>query len=109
MVYIKRTPLYCGTFTFNIGNIDKICNLTSKNINTSFCGYEFGCSIYLKLLKMFKKLKEKITEEVKISPQRFAEFTQSVSDRLQSNTNPDENFFSIGEDGKHLFHILKYL
>lgn len=49
---------------------------------------------------MFKKLKEKITEEVKISPQRFAEFTQSVSDRLQNNTSADENFFSIGEDGR---------
>lgn len=47
---------------------------------------------------MFKKLKEKITEEVKISPQRFAEFTQSVSDRLQSSSNSDDNFFSIGED-----------
>ncbi|XP_057664152.1 golgin subfamily A member 4-like [Diorhabda carinulata] len=47
---------------------------------------------------MFKKLKEKITEEVKISPQRFAEFTQSVSDRLQSTSNSDDNFFSIGED-----------
>ncbi|CAH1118468.1 unnamed protein product [Phaedon cochleariae] len=47
---------------------------------------------------MFKKLKEKITEEVKISPQRFAEFTQSVSDRLQNSTNSDDNFFSIGED-----------
>lgn len=49
---------------------------------------------------MFKKLKEKITEEVKISPQRFAEFTQSVSDRLQNNTSADENFFSIADDGK---------
>lgn len=49
---------------------------------------------------MFKKLKEKITEEVKSSPQRFAEFTQTVSDRLQNNTTPDESFFSIGEDGK---------
>ncbi|KAG5888811.1 hypothetical protein JTB14_016013 [Gonioctena quinquepunctata] len=47
---------------------------------------------------MFKKLKEKITEEVKISPQRFAEFTQSVSDRLQNSTTSDENFFSIAED-----------
>nr|CAI5843378.1 unnamed protein product [Callosobruchus analis] len=46
---------------------------------------------------MFKKLKEKITEEVKSSPQRFAEFTQSVSDRLQNST-PDDNLFSIGED-----------
>lgn len=49
---------------------------------------------------MFKKLKEKITEEVKISPQRFAEFTQSVTDRIQSSTSTDENFFSIAEDGK---------
>ncbi|CAH1997946.1 unnamed protein product [Acanthoscelides obtectus] len=46
---------------------------------------------------MFKKLKEKITEEVKSSPQRFAEFTQSVSDRLQNSSTPD-NLFSIGED-----------
>lgn len=51
---------------------------------------------------MFKKLKEKITEEVKISPQRFAEFTQSVSDRLQNSTGVDDNFFSIGEDGEML-------
>lgn len=48
---------------------------------------------------MFKKLKEKITEEVKISPQRFVEFTQSVSDRLQNNSTSDDNFFSIGDDG----------
>lgn len=47
---------------------------------------------------MFKKLKEKITEEVKISPQRFVEFTQSVSDRLQNNSTSDDNFFSIGDD-----------
>ncbi|XP_072379035.1 uncharacterized protein [Diabrotica undecimpunctata] len=47
---------------------------------------------------MFKKLKEKITEEVKISPQRFVEFTQSVSDRLQNSSTSDDNFFSIGED-----------
>ncbi|KAJ8954221.1 hypothetical protein NQ318_005816 [Aromia moschata] len=47
---------------------------------------------------MFKKLKEKITEEVKSSPQRFAEFTQSVSDKLQNNSSADEHFFSIGED-----------
>ncbi|XP_023014792.2 golgin subfamily A member Golgin-245 [Leptinotarsa decemlineata] len=47
---------------------------------------------------MFKKLKEKITEEVKISPQRFAEFTQSVSDRLQPTTSSEDSFFSIGED-----------
>ncbi|KAJ8972109.1 hypothetical protein NQ314_000335 [Rhamnusium bicolor] len=47
---------------------------------------------------MFKKLKEKITEEVKSSPQRFAEFTQSVSDKLQNNMTTDEHFFSIGED-----------
>lgn len=44
---------------------------------------------------MFKKLKEKITEEVKSSPQRLHQFTQSVSDKLQ-----DEMFFSIGDDGQ---------
>lgn len=48
---------------------------------------------------MFKKLKEKITEEVKSSPQRFAEFTQTVSDRLQSSSIPDDSLFSIGENG----------
>ncbi|KAJ8916653.1 hypothetical protein NQ315_000298 [Exocentrus adspersus] len=47
---------------------------------------------------MFKKLKEKITEEVKSSPQRFAEFTQSVSDKLQNSSTPDDNVFSIAED-----------
>ncbi|XP_018565480.1 golgin subfamily A member 4 [Anoplophora glabripennis] len=46
---------------------------------------------------MFKKLKDKITEEVKSSPQRFAEFTQSVSDKLQNTTTADD-VFSIGED-----------
>lgn len=49
---------------------------------------------------MFKKLKEKITEEVKSSPQRLQQFTQSVTDKLQSSST-DENFFSIGEDGKN--------
>ncbi|KAJ8982575.1 hypothetical protein NQ317_005046 [Molorchus minor] len=47
---------------------------------------------------MFKKLKEKITEEVKSSPQRFADFTQSVSDKLQNNSSSEDNFFSIGDD-----------
>ncbi|KAJ3650373.1 hypothetical protein Zmor_016476, partial [Zophobas morio] len=47
---------------------------------------------------MFKKLKEKITEEVKSSPQRFQQLTQSVSDRLQNASTSDENFFSIAED-----------
>lgn len=51
---------------------------------------------------MFKKLKEKITEEVKSSPQRFQQLTQSVSDRLQNSATSDENFFSITEDGKVL-------
>lgn len=56
--------------------------------------------------KMFKKLKEKITEEVKSSPQRFAEFTQSVSDRLQNSSTSDDNFFSIGDDGIEVEVIL---
>jgi chromosome segregation ATPase len=47
---------------------------------------------------MFKKLKEKITEEVKSSPQRFQQLTQSMSDRLQNSSTSDENFFSIGDD-----------
>ncbi|KAH1018632.1 golgin subfamily A member 4 isoform X1 [Dendroctonus ponderosae] len=47
---------------------------------------------------MFKKLKEKITEEVKSSPQRFQQLTQSVSDKLQGTSAPEENMFSIGED-----------
>ncbi|CAH0549022.1 unnamed protein product [Brassicogethes aeneus] len=45
---------------------------------------------------MFKKLKEKITEDLKSSPQRFQQLTQSVTDRL--TTNNDDNFFSIGDD-----------
>lgn len=49
---------------------------------------------------MFKKLKEKITEEVKISPQRFQQLSQSVTDRLQNSSTTDDNFFSIAEDGK---------
>lgn len=52
---------------------------------------------------MFKKLKDKITEEVKSSPQRFAEFTQSVSDKLQNSSTTDDNVFSIGEDGTYFF------
>ncbi|XP_060534202.1 girdin [Cylas formicarius] len=48
---------------------------------------------------MFKKLKDKITEEVKSSPQRFQQLTQSVTDALQQNSQqPDDNFFSIGDD-----------
>ncbi|XP_066144800.1 putative leucine-rich repeat-containing protein DDB_G0290503 isoform X1 [Euwallacea fornicatus] len=50
---------------------------------------------------MFKKLKDKITEEVKISPQRFQQLTQSVSDKLQGTSTPDESMFSIGEDDEH--------
>lgn len=47
---------------------------------------------------MFKKLKEKI-EEVKSSPQRIQQFTQSVTDKLQNSSVPEENFFSIGDEG----------
>ncbi|KAF7269496.1 hypothetical protein GWI33_017491 [Rhynchophorus ferrugineus] len=51
---------------------------------------------------MFKKLKEKITEEVKISPQRFQQLTQSVSEKLQGSNSTDDNFFSIGEDDANI-------
>lgn len=47
---------------------------------------------------MFKKFKDKIAEEVKSSPQRLQQFTQSVTDRIQGATN-DDNLFSIGDDG----------
>lgn len=47
---------------------------------------------------MFKKLKEKITEEVRSSPQRLQQLTQSVSDKLQGTNSSDENFFSIGDE-----------
>lgn len=47
---------------------------------------------------MFKKLKDKIAEEVKSSPQRFQQLTQSVSEKIQNATS-DESFFSIGDDG----------
>ncbi|XP_019874355.2 uncharacterized protein LOC109602437 [Aethina tumida] len=50
---------------------------------------------------MFKKLKDKITEDLKSSPQRFQQLTQSVSDRLSTSTN-DENFFSIGDDDANM-------
>lgn len=50
--------------------------------------------------KMFKKLKDKLAEEVKISPQRIQQFTQSVTERIQS-VSIDENLFSIGEDGSY--------
>lgn len=46
---------------------------------------------------MFKKLKDKIVEEAKNSPQRFQQITQSVSDKLQAST-AEENFFSIDDD-----------
>lgn len=49
---------------------------------------------------MFKKLKDKIAEDLKFSPQRL---TQGNSEKAQSNnTNNDENFFSITEDGNHI-------
>lgn len=47
---------------------------------------------------MFKKLKDKIAEEVKSSPQRIQQFTQSVTEKIQNATS-EENFFSIGDDG----------
>ncbi|KAF5292658.1 hypothetical protein FQR65_LT11210 [Abscondita terminalis] len=46
---------------------------------------------------MFKKLKDKIAEEVKSSPQRIQQLTQSVSDKIHTATS-DDSFFSIGED-----------
>lgn len=50
---------------------------------------------------MFKKFKEKIAEEVKSSPQRLQQFTQSVADKIQQNSSSEENsYFSIAEDGK---------
>lgn len=60
---------------------------------------------------MFKKLKDKIAEEVKISPQRmqqFQQFTQSMTDKIQQGleqgaTSPDDGLFSISEDGEILF------
>lgn len=52
---------------------------------------------------MFKKLKEKITEEVKSSPQRLQQLTQSVSDRLGAGaTADDSSLFSLTEDGEVL-------
>lgn len=47
---------------------------------------------------MFKKLKDKIVEEAKNSPQRFQQITQSVSDKLQQSSTAEENFFSIDDD-----------
>ncbi|KAK5638936.1 hypothetical protein RI129_013231 [Pyrocoelia pectoralis] len=46
---------------------------------------------------MFKKLKDKIAEEVKSSPQRLQQLTQTVTEKIQNATS-DESFFSIGED-----------
>lgn len=50
---------------------------------------------------MFRKLKEKITEEVKISPLGFPQLAQATSDKFQ-NTVTDENFFSLTEDDNAL-------
>ncbi|KAL1501460.1 hypothetical protein ABEB36_006776 [Hypothenemus hampei] len=47
---------------------------------------------------MFKKLRDKISEEMKSSPQRLQQFTQTVSDRLQGGNAPEENMFSIGDE-----------
>lgn len=47
---------------------------------------------------MFQKLKDKITEEVKSSPQRIQQFTQSVTEKIQSTSN-DDNLFTITDDG----------
>uniref|UniRef100_A0A1Y1N6K8 GRIP domain-containing protein n=1 Tax=Photinus pyralis TaxID=7054 RepID=A0A1Y1N6K8_PHOPY len=46
---------------------------------------------------MFKKLKDKIAEEVKSSPHKIQQLTQTVTERIQNATS-DESFFSIGED-----------
>ncbi|KAK4877808.1 hypothetical protein RN001_010314 [Aquatica leii] len=46
---------------------------------------------------MFKKLKDKIAEEVKSSPQRIQQLTQSVTEKIHTATS-DDSFFSIGED-----------
>lgn len=51
---------------------------------------------------MFKKLKDKIAEEVKISPQRIQQFTQSVQDKINQSISTDDNLFSIGEDGEFI-------
>lgn len=45
---------------------------------------------------MFKKLKDKIAEDLKFSPQKL---TQTIAEKTQSSSN-DENFFSLAEDGK---------
>ncbi|GJQ81944.1 hypothetical protein Trydic_g20410 [Trypoxylus dichotomus] len=44
---------------------------------------------------MFKKLKDKIAEDLKFSPQRL---TQGTNEKTQSNNSNDENFFSIADD-----------
>lgn len=58
---------------------------------------------------MFKKLKEKITEEVKSSPQRLQQFLQQQQQQQQQNTaaTTDENFFSLSEDGL-CFYLLYF-
>lgn len=54
---------------------------------------------------MFKKLKEKI-EEVKSSPQRIQQLTQSVTDKFQNSSVSEENFFSLGDEGLSRFQPL---
>lgn len=51
---------------------------------------------------MFKKLKEKITEEVKSSPQRLQQLLQQQQQQQQDTSVTDENFFSLSEDGLFL-------
>lgn len=51
---------------------------------------------------MFKKLKDKIAEEVKSSPQRVQQFAKSV---VGNNSN-DDNMFSIDEG---IYNTLIYI
>lgn len=53
---------------------------------------------------MFKKLKEKITEEVKSSPQRLQQLLQQQQQQ-QETSAADQNFFSLSEDGLNVFQI----
>ncbi|KAI4454696.1 golgin [Holotrichia oblita] len=47
---------------------------------------------------MFKKLKDKIAEDLKFSPQRLTQGNNEKTQSNNTNSNNDENFFSITED-----------
>lgn len=60
---------------------------------------------------MFKKLKEKITEEVKSSPHRLQQFLQQQQQQQEDPSTAaaaDDNLFTLSEDGMYFSLLITH-